>query len=964
MKLLIAVALAAFVTYVSAQCDNCNTCANPGPLCRMCPVGTVLSNNRQSCLACPTACLNCTADASDVTKCTVCSSGYYLKADACSFCGTGCLKCHEDATNTVICDECTTIGYAQDTTSAVKACVACPTSCKKCNVKTDGTTQCSECYSYKGLGIRGYYLKASDKTCKSCPSFCEKCSDDGNGAGVCANCYATYTLIADASQTTFADNTKCLKCPTTCSQCSGEIKSGNNAKCTTCVADMGNYLTGDECLTCGAGCKNCDSTGQCIECNVDYRLDSGSCIACPPFCKTCAIDASTSTTTCSVCDDKYGVKLSTSVTCDTCGISNCGTCTRSSSTGAMSCTACKTGFNFGSTAGACASCGTGCNACSYNSTAARMECSTCATGYTNNPSIAPSESCTACPSGCATCQYNSGNTANVDCLTCTSTTDYVVTGATPNICSALIANCKTGDATTAGQCTECNEFYYLASATSCSPCIANCKNCTFGMATTCDTNACNDGYVNSANNQQCVACAVGDCKTCVEATAATTCGVCKTGFIRNTASTQCLRCPSNCVTCTQSADVTSCSSGGCKSWDGSKAYIDNAGSCKACPTKCKMCTYDTSSSTTKCSANQCDTGYALTPTGTCDACPSNCNDCQYDTTLAQVVCKSSQCATGYGQKTDKLCYACPNMCSTCSKNADDTLVCSVCKSGYEENSDVCSKCPSNCKTCSDVSGTMTCSACMAGYALDSNAACTKCPTNCKMCTATGTLQCSECNSGYALASDKSACTDCASAATDNCALCSSVDASSGKANCTVCQSGYALEDMEVGGKCKDAGSLSCGSGMIFDNDDECSACKDDFTLMMYKCIKMCYSCGDVNAGVYVPKAQCLIPAAGANATANNANLIPCESGICYVGLSGGNVNAGCLPKADTTGTCTGPRASGETCKSTSTATVCERCCTTEKCNTFVSELDGTPDSATSVAINTLLLAVAAFFALH
>ena len=29
---------------------------------------------------------------------------------------------------------------------------------------------------------------------------------------------------------------------------------------------------------CGAGCKNCDSTGACIECMEDYRLDSGSCV--------------------------------------------------------------------------------------------------------------------------------------------------------------------------------------------------------------------------------------------------------------------------------------------------------------------------------------------------------------------------------------------------------------------------------------------------------------------------------------------------------------------------------------------------------------------------------------------------------------------------------------------------------------------------------------------------------------
>lgn len=165
----------------------------------------------------------------------------------------------------------------------------------------------------------------------------------------------------------------------------------------------------------------------------------------------------------------------------------------------------------------------------------------------------------------------------------------------------------------------------------------------------------------------------------------------------------------------------------------------------------------------------------------------------------------------------------------------------------------------------------------------------------------------------------------------------------------------------AGNLCKDASALSCGTGEVYDNEPECSACSSGFTLEMYDCIKKCYTCGDVNAGTYVDKTKCMIPAAGANSTANDAMLTSCESGICYSAYSGGKVAAGCLPKADTTGTCTGDRMAGETCKSTATATVCERCCTTDSCNTFVQELDGTPDSATAVAINMLLLAVAALF---
>jgi len=133
------------------------------------------------------------------------------------------------------------------------------------------------------------------------------------------------------------------------------------------------------------------------------------------------------------------------------------------------------------------------------------------------------------------------------------------------------------------------------------------------------------------------------------------------------------------------------------------------------------------------------------------------------------------------------------------------------------------------------------------------------------------------------------------------------------------------------------------------------------------CAKKCYSCGDVNAGVYVEKAKCTIPAAGANATADDAQLIDCLSGICYAAFSDGKVAAGCLPKADTAGACTGDRAAGETCKSAagdSKKSVCERCCTTASCNSFVAELDGAPDSAVTTAVNMVLLVVAAMFAMR
>ena len=49
--------------------------------------------------------------------------------------------------------------------------------------------------------------------------------------------------------------------------------------------------------------------------------------------------------------------------------------------------------------------------------------------------------------------------------------------------------------------------------------------------------------------------------------------------------------------------------------------------------------------------------------------------------------------------------------------------------------------------------------------------------------------------------------------------------------------------------------------------------------------EMCYACGNVETGEFVDPANCAIPASGANSTEDNENeaeLIPCISGVCYV----------------------------------------------------------------------------------
>jgi len=120
--------------------------------------------------------------------------------------------------------------------------------------------------------------------------------------------------------------------------------------------------------------------------------------------------------------------------------------------------------------------------------------------------------------------------------------------------------------------------------------------------------------------------------------------------------------------------------------------------------------------------------------------------------------------------------------------------------------------------------------------------------------------------------------------------------------------------------------------------------------------------------LYIPQAQCNIPAtpAALNTTDTQATIVPCPSGICYASYRAGQVAAGCLPvnEENQDEVCTGDMSMGEVCSNTvAGGESCRRCCTDEFCNSFVTQMDGIPDSATMVAINVMLIMAAALAAL-
>ena len=459
------IALVALAAYVNAACneiDNCDSCSNPPLQCYTCKVNQVLNHDSTACLDCPSNCMTCTADAKDEVKCSMCSDGHALEKDGtCTECSTGCAECHYDdaAEPKLQCDACK-VGYVQDKVSG--DCVECGSYCKSCSLLEDGSTKCSACYTVADKKTKSYFL-TSDKTCKACPTNCDSCSDDGNGKGICKKCKIGYEVQEDPDD---ADNdgTKCLKCPTNCASCSGLPNSGS-ATCLTCKEDQGLYVNSGVCEYCDSdvaqkAAKTCDDEGTPTECHEEFRLDSGSCVACPAFCLSCSVDESSGDNVCDACSAGYGNKLVSSITCDPCP-SNCATCTIDAS-GVTSCSTCKAGYSKNGD-GKCIACATGCATCSWSST--YMSCDTCKSGYSNNP-IAPSvgaESasniyvCEACPSNCETCL--DGN----NCTTSGCKDGYVaVADASSNYqCEAVTANCDTpaDDGTT--DCTTCDDGYYV-----------------------------------------------------------------------------------------------------------------------------------------------------------------------------------------------------------------------------------------------------------------------------------------------------------------------------------------------------------------------------------------------------------------------------------------------------------------------------------------------------------------------
>ena len=63
------------------------------------------------------------------------------------------------------------------------------------------------------------------------------------------------------------------------------ICSNDLFECVDC--DYGYYLSSGQCHSCGAGCNNCDNSGNCVSCKSGYYLSESSCNSCNSNCYSC-----------------------------------------------------------------------------------------------------------------------------------------------------------------------------------------------------------------------------------------------------------------------------------------------------------------------------------------------------------------------------------------------------------------------------------------------------------------------------------------------------------------------------------------------------------------------------------------------------------------------------------------------------------------------------------------------------
>eukprot|EP00347_Sterkiella_histriomuscorum_P005798 403355229 len=370
--------------------------------------------------------------------------------------------------------------------SVTNLCIDCVYPCKECSYFSESKCfSCVEGYTLVGNQCtssdcpRGTYYDSVNYNCVTCTEPCSSCTD----ATTCLFCTSGYLYIDDGSNNCIKDTLSCPK---------------------------GTYLdtTGlPICKKCSIGCKVCDSTAKCTECQSQYLLYKDQCILdqCPSGSKY-----ENQEIICKDCDDPN---------CKSCNGTECFQCGGATFLSQKKCVdKCPDGTYADLKSKTCMKCQVDCLKCSGNN----YTCSAC-TGSTYLLG-------SSCVKQCPKFSYYQDDTTkeckscNPKCQSCTLNKDD---------CS----RCAPGNYLQKRQCdSSCPTFFFKQDSTRmCQPCHASCKDCYGSLSS------------------QCTSCSAGNFlkdTTCM--------GTCPKPYFPNGALQTCVFCQYFCDYCTSNSNCLIC----------------------------------------------------------------------------------------------------------------------------------------------------------------------------------------------------------------------------------------------------------------------------------------------------------------------------------------------------------------------------------------------------------------------
>ncbi|ELP88916.1 hypothetical protein EIN_356990, partial [Entamoeba invadens IP1] len=754
--------------------------------------------------------------------CTSCKLNYLLYDGKCYPKATNCATYH---INQYWCSQCNP-GYFPYN----KNCVPCG--------YMEGCTSCNQiyvkwCYSC----LNGYYIKEDGlvKICEKCPTGCLYCWTE-NDVIKCSSCDGGY----------YYDNAQCISCGAGCKQCIGG-QSGKN-KCNICFDHYYNNNS-QVCTVCDSTCGNCNwGMGICTTCASGYVLKSTSstkCELCNNYDSNCEICLEPNRQCYQCVSGMYPNDDKQCINCDL----SCSVCSRTTGM----CSVCASGFTKpASDNKICDSCSTAFPNCVLCSQTLR-QCKTCSIGL--YPLHTSPYTCQQCHSSCA----NGCNSSTGYCTTCVS--GYVPQLNQPSLacelCSSFDNNCQTCATDGTRSCSQCKSTFYISDNKKCSKCDESCDSKCDGNTGYCTSCASNYVYIN-ATSRVCQKCRDFDsnCAICA-ANFSRRCLICNTGFYPND-SGKCVSCATKCTTCNSATGIcTLCSSENVFEDPPSRVCVF----CKTFDNKCVTCQNGGNRICVTCTA-----GYYPGSLGQCISCDATCkaNTCDTKNGLC-TKCIQNYVVTSPTSKTCQKCSDFDSKCITCA--TDFTRKCIECSTNYHPVNGKCVVCDSSCGgSCSGVTG--YCTGCASNYVptlLDSSK-CEPCSTfdeNCTTCAA-GERRCLTCKTTKYPDDRTKICKKCSWTCDNNC------DVTTGM--CTSCVSNYVFENpkSKVCVPCKtfDVYCNTCSS----DKERICIICENNYYPKQGRCVPCDYGCTTCSSATGKCSAcqTNFVPS-----TINNTACVPC-----------------------------------------------------------------------------------------